>query len=92
LTRADVPLNLPAGWDYDKVFGEQQPTLEREAMLDPTLIASTTTAPAAQSQDAARQLELPRTATPSELLMMIGALVMALALVLRFRARRMSAA
>jgi Ca-activated chloride channel family protein len=28
LTRADVPLNLPAGWDFDKVFGEtrrQQP-------------------------------------------------------------------
>ena len=22
LTRADVPLNLPAGWDFDKVFGE----------------------------------------------------------------------
>ncbi len=25
LTRADVPLNLPAGWDFDKVFGEQHP-------------------------------------------------------------------
>jgi Ca-activated chloride channel family protein len=23
LTRADVPLNLPAGWDFDKVFGEK---------------------------------------------------------------------
>jgi Ca-activated chloride channel homolog len=23
LTRADVPLNLPEGWDFDKVFGEQ---------------------------------------------------------------------
>jgi Ca-activated chloride channel family protein len=23
LTRADVPLNLPAGWDFDKVFGER---------------------------------------------------------------------
>jgi Ca-activated chloride channel family protein len=23
LTRADLPLNLPAGWDFDKVFGEQ---------------------------------------------------------------------
>src|SRR5262245_37997869 len=24
LTRADLPLNLPAGWDFDKVFGERQ--------------------------------------------------------------------
>ncbi len=23
LTRADVPLNLPAGWDFEKVFGER---------------------------------------------------------------------
>ena len=23
LTRADLPLNLPAGWDFDKVFGER---------------------------------------------------------------------
>ncbi len=23
LTRADVPLNLPAGWDFDKVFGKR---------------------------------------------------------------------
>ena len=32
LTRADVPLNLPAGWDFDKVFGEQVKT--KEATLD----------------------------------------------------------
>jgi Ca-activated chloride channel family protein len=42
LTRADIPLNLPAGWDFDKVFGERgtvpanqppavQPTDERRA-------------------------------------------------------------
>ncbi len=29
LTRADVPLNLPAGWDFDKVFGEKLPQGER---------------------------------------------------------------
>src|SRR5215211_2502494 len=23
LTRSDLPLNLPAGWDFDKVFGEK---------------------------------------------------------------------
>ena len=26
LTRADMPLNLPAGWDFDKVFGERPAT------------------------------------------------------------------
>jgi Ca-activated chloride channel homolog len=26
LARADVPLNLPAGWDFDKVFGERPAT------------------------------------------------------------------
>jgi Ca-activated chloride channel family protein len=26
LTRADVPLNLPAGWDFDKVFGGERST------------------------------------------------------------------
>ena len=26
LSRADVPLNLPAGWDFDKVFGERPTT------------------------------------------------------------------
>ncbi len=25
LSRADVPLNLPAGWDFDKVFGKRAP-------------------------------------------------------------------
>ena len=24
LSRADLPLNLPAGWDFDKVFGESR--------------------------------------------------------------------
>ncbi len=24
LTRADIPLNLPAGWDFEKVFGDRQ--------------------------------------------------------------------
>lgn len=34
LARADVPLNLPAGWDFDKVFGEQ-PGGESPANVQP---------------------------------------------------------
>jgi Ca-activated chloride channel family protein len=30
LSRADLPLNLPAGWDFDKVFGEQPDTPRKD--------------------------------------------------------------
>jgi Ca-activated chloride channel family protein len=29
LTRADIPLNLPAGWEFDKVFGEKRPGVDQ---------------------------------------------------------------
>ena len=39
LTRADIPLNLPAGWDYDSVFGEDTPAVEqRDAQAEFTAI------------------------------------------------------
>jgi Ca-activated chloride channel family protein len=33
LTRSDLPLNLPAGWDFDKVFGTDAPS-DRAAPVD----------------------------------------------------------
>jgi Ca-activated chloride channel family protein len=33
LTRAEVPLNLPAGWDFDKVFGPGRPVPADRARL-----------------------------------------------------------
>jgi Ca-activated chloride channel family protein len=43
LTRADIPLNLPAGWDFDKVFGHgrastpaERPTVPVERRADLT--------------------------------------------------------
>ena len=35
LTRADVPLNLPAGWEFDKVFGGER-SLRSPAIAAPT--------------------------------------------------------
>ncbi len=39
LTRAEIPLNLPAGWDFDKVFGGERAPVrvpeERRADADP---------------------------------------------------------
>ncbi len=34
LTRADIPLNLPAGWDFDKVFGSRLLHPPREIRAD----------------------------------------------------------
>jgi Ca-activated chloride channel family protein len=34
LSRADLPLNLPAGWDFDKVFGEQPGTQRKDGRTE----------------------------------------------------------
>jgi Ca-activated chloride channel family protein len=56
LTRADVPLNLPAGWDFDKVFGERAMPSDRlpketraEGRMQPTAAGGE----AARAQDRA---------------------------------------
>lgn len=59
LTRADLPLNLPAGWDFDALFGEA-----REAGSD-----GKTGAEADQAADA---VDLPQTATDGPMLVLIG--------------------
>lgn len=89
LSRADIPLNLPAGWDYDKVFGKDTTPYvpERDAKRDVTLIAMNK-APAGQAANAVKTVDLPQTATPSELLMLLGALLSLLALVFALLARR----
>jgi Ca-activated chloride channel family protein len=35
LSRADLPLNLPAGWDFDKVFGERPQTERKDDRAQP---------------------------------------------------------
>jgi Ca-activated chloride channel family protein len=35
LARADLPLNLPAGWDFDKVFGERPQTERKDDRAQP---------------------------------------------------------
>jgi Ca-activated chloride channel family protein len=90
LTSADIPLNLPAGWDYDKVFGTEESApqpFERDAKLDLTLIAMNKS-PASVTQDAAKTVNLPQTATPSELLILLGVLFSLLAFVFAFIAKR----
>lgn len=89
LVRAELPLNLPAGWDFDKIFGPKAPKLEKRAALDDFQVASVKSAPAPASNAAMqRQLQLPQTATSAELFIWIGFALLALSCLLALRARR----
>ncbi|MGI9462866.1 MAG: marine proteobacterial sortase target protein [Aestuariivirgaceae bacterium] len=68
LTRADVPLNLPAGWDFEKVFGPKPKAQLQKASTD-NAIAMTNQPKLKKAQ----QLQaLPQGSTPAELLLMVG--------------------
>ncbi len=79
-----MPLNLPAGWDFNKVFGEQVRT--RHANADFKAIA-VSDLPRGANQATAQELTLPQTATPSQLLMMLGSLLLVLAIALQLFSR-----
>ncbi len=92
LTRAEVPLNLPAGWDFDKIFGEKpgRSDMRRaEAGAQPVQVAEQGAAsiavaskPQAQPASPHGGLALPKTATDAELRVMTGLILLALSLVL----------
>ncbi|GJD59385.1 marine proteobacterial sortase target protein [Methylobacterium dankookense] len=87
LARTDLPLNLPAGWDFEAVFGRdgeapQAPGLapaprERRAELIP-------------ARDASREVALPQTATDFEIRVLVGAILLGLGLLLQARRRRVA--
>ena len=94
LTRAELPLNLPAGWEFDKVFGTEwkggdtpapQP-LERRAdagnlsALAKRSAAAAAVRPLAVSAQPAGVV-LPKTATDADLKLMVGLLLLGLSLV-----------
>jgi Ca-activated chloride channel family protein len=87
LTRADVPLNLPAGWDYDSVFGnEHEPVIkQKEAQAAFKQLAMLTKPAAANPQ---QQVMLPQTATPAGIFAALAALLMTAGLGLLLIARR----
>ncbi len=90
LTRAEVPLNLPAGWNFDKVFGTDKPTLspkQRDAQADLLQLAASAT-PLTAEQALADQVQLPQTATPAGLFAFISVLMMMFAALFRICAVR----
>jgi Ca-activated chloride channel family protein len=91
LKLTDLPLNLPAGWDFAKVFGERgqlpAPPVERraeagKARVHLALLKRPTIVPAPST------ITLPKTATDAELKMLAGLILLALGLVLLVVNRR----
>lgn len=80
LKLSELPINLPAGWDFAKVFGERQPlpTQLRERHAD-ARNQPATRRPTPAAPDAIR---LPKTATSAELKMIGGFILIVLALIL----------
>jgi Ca-activated chloride channel homolog len=92
LTRAEIPLNLPAGWNFEKVFGidqpaEPKPAFERDAQAEYLQLASTDM-PVTAQQALANQVELPQGSTPAYLMLIISVLMILMAAMLRWMACR----
>jgi Ca-activated chloride channel family protein len=95
LARAELPLNLPAGWDFDKVFGGERtsPSAPRHedradagGVVQVAANAKRAAVPAPKPMPVVAYqsggIQLPKTATDAELRMIFGLLVLALSLIL----------
>jgi Ca-activated chloride channel homolog len=92
LKLSELPLNLPAGWDFAKVFGER-PKLpsapaERRAEGDAHIQLATLKRPLPAVTAAPNTIMLPKTATDAELKMIAGSILLALSLFLLVFNRR----
>ena len=91
LKLSELPINLPAGWDFAKVFGERQPLpaprKERRAdagdakSLDAKAQVVALKRPLAAVAPPAT-VQLPKTATDAELKMIAGAILLVFSLIL----------
>ena len=89
LKLTDLPLNLPAGWDFAKVFGERpqlpKPPAERRADASDVQTAMTKRPQPAVMPDTVR---LPKTATDAEIRMITGLVLLMLSVLLSLYNRR----
>jgi Ca-activated chloride channel family protein len=90
LKLAALPINLPAGWDFEKVFGERPklptPPIERRAEAGGRVRLAALKRPVPVTAPAT--ITLPRTATDAELSMILGAALLAFSLMLLAFRRR----
>src|SRR5204862_6105776 len=84
LKLTELPLNLPAGWDFAKVFGERpkrpSPPAERRADGDAHVRLAALKRPLPAATAAPNTITLPRTATDAELKMITGSILLLLSL------------
>jgi Ca-activated chloride channel family protein len=95
LKLTDLPLNLPAGWDYAKVFGEhpQLPAPPKERRADASDVhaqIATAKRPLPTVTPLPDTVRLPKTATDAELKMIAGSILLTLSLLLSLYKRRRS--
>jgi Ca-activated chloride channel homolog len=94
LTLAELPINLPAGWQFEKVFGERPqplsaPQQRRADPADPHLLPISAKRPLIPASAQPNAVTLPKTATDAELKMLLGSILLMLGLVmLTFNRRR----
>jgi Ca-activated chloride channel family protein len=91
LKLSELPVNLPAGWDFEKVFGERPrapvtPT-ERRADNEQVQVAALKRAQPIVTQ-APNTVTLPKTATDAELKMIAGVILLTVSLLLLVFTRR----
>ncbi|MGJ4959040.1 marine proteobacterial sortase target protein [Bradyrhizobium sp. HKCCYLRH2015] len=93
LRLAELPINLPAGWDYEKVFGERgrMPAMpkERRAEADRNVQLAALKRPVVPAAPAT--VTLPKTATDAELSMLLGLGLLMLELIWLVAIRRRAA-
>ncbi|MGJ4919088.1 marine proteobacterial sortase target protein [Bradyrhizobium oligotrophicum] len=93
LRLAELPINLPAGWDYEKVFGERgrMPAMpkERRAGADRDVQLAALKRPVVPAAPAT--VTLPKTATDAELSMLLGLGLLMLELIWLVAIRRRAA-
>jgi Ca-activated chloride channel family protein len=79
---SDLPINLPAGWDFAKVFGErpQPPAPPTERRADAADAPAERAMAKHTASPAPNMVMLPQTATDAEFRMMVGALLLTISL------------
>jgi Ca-activated chloride channel family protein len=95
LKLTELPLNLPAGWEFAKLFGERprplSPPEQRRAEGDARVQLAVLKRPLAAVTVMPNTVKLPATATNAELKMIAGSILLALSLILFvFNRRQMS--
>ncbi len=89
LTRADIPLQLPAGWDFETLFGirADRSVLDHADAGKEQIVVQSKNRPASPVTPAAT-MPLPQTATPAMLNMLQGLSVMFIGFLIFWLARR----